>query len=208
MSGVYLVVGLGNPGAEYQLTAHNAGFMAVDRIAAEHRVEVRNKRALALTAKFEFGLSTVYLAKPQTFMNASGLAVRRLMDEFGVTLENLLVIYDDLDLPLGTIRIRRDGRPGSHNGATSIYVQLRTTEWSRIRIGVGPRPGVQEDGFRQGQNYLLSPMSETDLDTLGPVFDRVVMAVDLAAQRGISAAMNKFNRREERDSSPAESDEQ
>ena len=202
MSGVYLVVGLGNPGAEYQLTAHNAGFWAVDRIAAEHGVEVRNKRALALTGKFEFGLSTVYLAKPQTFMNASGLAVRRLIDEFGVTLENLLVVYDDLDLPLGTLRIRRDGRPGSHNGATSVYVQLRTTEWPRIRIGVGPRPGVQEDGFRQGQNYLLSPMSETDLDTMGPVLDRVVQAVDLAAQRGISAAMNKFNRRDEPDNNP------
>lgn len=199
MSGVYLVVGLGNPGAEYQLTAHNAGFLAIDRIAGEHGVEVRNKRALALTGKFEAGLSTVYLAKPQTFMNASGLAVRRLIDEFGVTLENLLVIYDDLDLPLGTIRIRRDGRPGSHNGASSVYVQLRTTEWPRIRIGVGPRPDVQEDGFRQGQNYLLSPMSDTDLDTLGPVLDRVVQAVDLMAQRGISAAMNKFNRREEPD---------
>ena len=197
MSGVYLVVGLGNPGPEYQLTAHNAGFWAVDRIAGEHGVEVRNKRALALTGKFEMGLSTVYLAKPQTFMNASGLAVRRLIDEFGVTLENLLVIYDDLDLPLGTIRIRRDGRPGSHNGASSVYVQLRSTDWPRIRIGVGPRPGVQEDGFRQGQNYLLSPMSETDLDTMQPVLDRVVQAVDLAAQRGISAAMNKFNRRDE-----------
>lgn len=197
MSGVYLVVGLGNPGHEYQLTAHNAGFWAIDRIAGEHGVEVRNKRALALTGKFEMGLSTVYLAKPQTFMNASGLAVRRLIDEFGVTLENLLVIYDDLDLPLGTLRIRRDGRPGSHNGATSVYVQLRSTEWPRIRIGVGPRPGVQEDGFRQGQNYLLSPMSETDLDTMQPVLDRVVQAVDLAAQRGISAAMNKFNRRDE-----------
>jgi peptidyl-tRNA hydrolase, PTH1 family len=201
--GAFLVVGLGNPGIEYQFTPHNAGFLAIDRIAAEHNAAVVNRRCRALTAKVHMAGRELILAKPETFMNLSGLSVGALIDEFDVEPGgNLLVLYDELDLPLSTLRVRERGSAAGHNGARSISGVLGTDEWKRIRIGVGPEPGNRDEAFRRGKDYLLTPMGKRDLSALDPVLDRASRAVETVVTKGIGAAMNEFNRRDE--PSPAE----
>ena len=195
------MVGLGNPGIEYQFTPHNAGFLAVDRIADDHGAAVANRRCRAVTAKVEIAGREVILAKPETFMNLSGLSVAALVEEFQVDpRRDLLVLYDELDLPLGAIRVRERGSPAGHNGARSISGALRSDDWARIRIGVGPD---EEAGsaFRRGKDYLLTPLRKADLAILDEVLDRVAKAVEAVVARGIGAAMNEFNRR---DNGPAE----
>ncbi|MGB6132327.1 MAG: aminoacyl-tRNA hydrolase [Acidobacteriaceae bacterium] len=196
--GVFLVIGLGNPGIEYQFTPHNAGFLAIDRIAGEHNVAVVNRRCRALTAKVHLAGREIILAKPETWMNLSGLSVGALVDEFDVDPRgSLLVLYDELDLPLGTLRVRERGSPAGHNGAASVSGALGTDEWPRIRIGVGPEPGVQQDAFRRGRDYLLTPMSKRDLAAIDPVLDRTARAVETVVAKGVTAAMNEFNRRDD-----------
>ena len=191
-----LVVGLGNPGIEYQFTPHNAGFLAVDRIADQNRVAVANRRGRALTAKIQIAGREVILAKPETFMNLSGLSVAALAAEFEIdAARELLVLYDELDLPLGVVRVRERGSAAGHNGARSISGALRSDEWARIRIGVGSN-GEPEEAFRRGKDYLLTPLRKKDLATLDEVLDRVAQAVEAVAAKGITAAMNEFNRRE------------
>ncbi len=195
--GAFLVVGLGNPGIEYQFTPHNAGFLAIDRIAGEHNVQVVNRRCRALTARVQMAGRDVILAKPETWMNLSGIAVGDLVDELDIDLPgNLLVVYDELDLPLGKLRIRERGSTAGHNGASSVSGGLGTDEWWRIRIGVGPDPAVQQEAFRRGKDYLLTPMGKRDLAAIDPVLDRVARAVETVIAKGIAAAMNEFNRRD------------
>lgn len=199
------MVGLGNPGIEYQFTPHNAGFLAIDRIADEYQAEVVNRRCRALTAKTRVAGRETILAKPETYMNLSGLSVGALVDELGVELpRNLLVLYDELDLPLGRVRVRERGSPAGHNGARSVSGALGTDEWWRVRIGVGPETGARQEAFRRGRDYLLTPMGNRDLTAIDPVLDRVARAVEMVAARGITAAMNEFNRRDADDTGPAE----
>ncbi|MDI3253285.1 MAG: aminoacyl-tRNA hydrolase [Bacillota bacterium] len=194
-SGVFLVVGLGNPGIEYQFTPHNAGFLAIDRIADNFGVQVINRRCRAVTATIRLGGREVVLAKPETYMNLSGISVEALVRELEVDpAKDLVVVYDELALPLGTIRVRTGGSDGGHNGAKSINGALRTQEWARVRIGVGPRPG-EMDG-RRGKDYLLTPMRKADLAELDPVLDKAARAVEMIVSQGITAAMNELNRRE------------
>lgn len=199
------MVGLGNPGIEYQFTPHNAGFLAIDGIAGEYNAEVVNRRCRALTAKVRIAGREVILAKPETYMNLSGLSVRALVDELDIELPGrLLVVYDELDLPLGALRVRERGSPAGHNGARSVSSALGTDEWWRIRIGVGAEPGVREEAFRRGRDYLLTPMSKRDLTAIDPVLERVARAVEMVAAKGITAAMNEFNRRDAENSGSAE----
>jgi PTH1 family peptidyl-tRNA hydrolase len=199
VAGVLLVVGLGNPGIEYQFTPHNAGFLAVDALGDEYGATVVNRRCRSLTGKAQIAGREVILAKPETYMNLSGLAVEALVEEFGVDpLRDLLVMYDDLDLPLGTVRVKERGSPAGHNGARSITGTLGTADWARIRIGVGPGGG--EDAFRRGKDYLLTPLRKADLELLGDALERTVKAVEMVAARGVGAAMNEFNRREQNSS--------
>lgn len=194
-AGVFLVVGLGNPGIEYQFTPHNAGFLAIDRIADNFGVQVVNRRCRAVTATIRLGGREVVLAKPETYMNLSGISVEALVRELEVDpAKDLVVVYDELALPLGTIRVRTGGSDGGHNGAKSINGALRTQEWARVRIGVGPRPG-EMDG-RRGKDYLLTPMRKADLAELDPVLDKAARAVEMIVSQGITAAMNELNRRE------------
>jgi PTH1 family peptidyl-tRNA hydrolase len=200
---VKLIVGLGNPGIEYQFTPHNAGFLAVDRIAERCGVTLANRRGRALTAKAMLAGHEVLLAKPETFMNLSGLSVAALVRELeiaipsGSTNPDLIVIYDELDLPLGTIRIRERGSANGHNGVKSISGALGTEEWLRIRIGVG-KPALADgrEVKAGGTDYLLSPMRRQELALLDEVLDRVRSAVEVVLTRGVSAAMNEFNRSE------------
>ena len=211
--GPFLIVGLGNPGLEYLWTPHNAGFMAIDRIAEQEGVVVQNRRNRATTATCRIAGRKVVLAKPETFMNLSGAAVAALIEEFDADpARDLLVIYDELDLPLGSFKIRERGSTAGHNGARSVTGALGTEEWLRLRIGVAPdRPQLAAGGGgrgwgadavaaggkrRPGRDYLLSPMRKADLAVLDEVLDRVATATRRILELGPAAAMNEFNRRD------------
>jgi len=201
---VFLVAGLGNPGIEYQFTPHNAGFLAIDRIAAQLGAVVANRRGRAQTARVTLGGCEVILAKPETFMNLSGVSVAALVSELGVDpATGLVVLYDELALPLGSIRVRPGGSSGGHNGAKSINGALGTEQWPRVRIGVGPEAG-QEHG-RRGSSYLLAPMRRMELSVLDPALDEAAAAVEMIVAEGVQAAMNRFNGLSRRErNSPAE----
>lgn len=203
-SGPFLVVGLGNPGLEYLWTPHNAGFMAIDRIAEQEGVVVQNRRCRAVTASCRIAGRAVILAKPETFMNLSGASVAALVREFEADPQkDLLVIYDELDLALGTFKIRERGSPAGHNGARSVTAALDTQEWLRLRIGVGkempPEAIAAGASKRGGKDYLLSPMIKRDLAVLDEVLDKVATATRRILQEGPGPAMNEFNRKEDRD---------
>ncbi len=198
--GPFVVVGLGNPGLEYLWTPHNAGFMAIDRIAAQEGVVVGNRRCRAQTATCRIAGREVILAKPETFMNLSGASVAALVREFEADpARDLLVIYDELDLVLGTLKIRERGSPAGHNGARSVTSALGSQEWLRLRIGVGQElpPEAKEAGARRpGRDYLLSPFRKAELTVLDEVLDRVAAATRRIVQEGPGPAMNEFNRRD------------
>jgi PTH1 family peptidyl-tRNA hydrolase len=197
--GVKLIVGLGNPGIEYQFTPHNAGFLAVDRIAEYCNVSVANRRGRAVTAKAKLAGHDILLAKPETFMNLSGLSVAVLARELEIAVpsEGVIVIYDELAFPLGKIRIAERGSANGHNGVKSISGALGTEEWLRIRIGIG-KPALADgrEVKAGGTDYLLSPMRKQELAVLDEVLDRVRSAVEAILTRGVGAAMNEFNRSE------------
>jgi PTH1 family peptidyl-tRNA hydrolase len=201
--GPFLIVGLGNPGLEYLWTPHNAGFMAIDRIAQQEGVVVQNRRCRAMTASCRIAGRQVVLAKPETFMNLSGIAVAALLEELEADpARDLLVIYDELDLVLGTFRIKERGSPAGHNGARSIAGALGGQEWLRLRIGVGPdlppEAIAAAGGKRPGRDYLLSPMRKADLTVFDEVLDRVANAVRRILSDGPAAAMNEFNRKDDK----------
>jgi PTH1 family peptidyl-tRNA hydrolase len=191
--GVKLIVGLGNPGIEYQFTPHNIGFLIVDRIASERGVEIRNRQCRAQTARIQVGDEPILLAKPETYMNLSGLSVRELVAEYEVRPEtDLIVIQDELDFPLGTLRIHTRRSSAGHNGIESIIGALNTQDFLRIRIGVTPERKVED-----GQRYLLTPFRKADLAVVDGMIDTAVEAVQVILTEGAAAAMNRFNRREQ-----------
>jgi len=195
---VKLIVGLGNPGIEYQFTPHNLGFLAIDRMASGLGVEVRNRQCRALTARavlpgFAGADEAVLLAKPETFMNLSGVSVRELVDEYSVRPEfDLIVIQDELDFPLGTLRIHTRRSSAGHNGIESIIGALGTKDFLRIRMGVAPERKVSD-----GQSYLLSPMRKAELKVVDGILDTAEEAVKAILKEGPAAAMNRFNRKPE-----------
>ena len=191
-----LIVGLGNPGPEYAYTPHNAGFLAIDRIAAGCAVQVANRRGRALTARTKLAGHDVLLAKPETFMNLSGLSVAALLNELELGVEDLIVLYDELDFPLGTLRLAQRGSANGHNGVKSVSGVLGTEDWLRVRIGVGKPP--LEDGRivkAGGADFLLTPMRKQELAAMDEVLDQAVRAVEAVLTKGIGAAMSEFNRK-------------
>ncbi len=188
-----LIVGLGNPGIEYQFTPHNLGFLAIDRIASGLGVEVRNRQCRALTARAVIGDQAVLLAKPETFMNLSGVAVRELVAEYEAKPESdLIVIQDELDFPLGTLRIHTRRSSAGHNGIESIIGALGTQDFLRVRIGVAPERKVGD-----GATYLLAPMRKPELAVVDGMLDTAEEAVKVILKEGPAAAMNRFNRKPE-----------
>ncbi len=188
-----LIVGLGNPGIEYQFTPHNLGFLAIDRIAEQCRARVSNRFCRALTARASLEGQEVVLAKPETYMNLSGVSVRELIEKLEVEPEkDLIVLYDELDLPFGALRIRERGRSAGHNGMESIIGSLGTQEFVRIRLGVGPGHPLSD-----GASYLLDPMKKSRLAEAATMVDTAADAVGVILKNGVSAAMNRFNRKPE-----------
>jgi peptidyl-tRNA hydrolase, PTH1 family len=195
---VKLIIGLGNPGIEYQFTPHSLGFLAIDRIANKHGVEVRNRQCRALTARAEIAGQPVILAKPETFMNLSGLSVRELVAEYQADVRSdLTVIYDELDLPMGTIRIRQRGSSAGHNGMESVLGALGTDEILRIRLGIAPDRKIAD-----GVKFVLTPFRKAQLKVVDEMLDRTAEAVEVILKEGPAAAMNRFNRKNESGQEP------
>ena len=190
---VKLIVGLGNPGIEYQFTPHNLGFLAVDRIASERGVEIRNRQCRALTARIQVGDGQALLAKPETYMNLSGISVRELVAEYELQPESdLIVVQDELDFPLGTLRIHTRRSSAGHNGIESIIGALGTQDFLRIRMGVAPEHKIED-----GERYLLAPLSKGALAVVDGMLDTAAEAVKVILTEGAGAAMNRFNRKED-----------
>jgi len=190
---VKLIVGLGNPGIEYQFTPHNMGFLAVDRIAEQHGVRVSNRQCRALTGRAVIAEHEVLLAKPETYMNLSGISVRELVREHAVDVaRDLIVIYDELDLPLGAIRIRQRGSSAGHNGMESIIGALGSEEFVRMRLGIGPDHPVKD-----GARYVLGQFKKSQYAVVDEELDAAAEAVKVILGEGVAKAMSRFNRRPE-----------
>ena len=188
-----LIVGLGNPGIEYQFTPHNLGFLTVDRVAERSGAQINNRHCRALTARTTVGLEQVLLAKPETFMNLSGMAVRELVEKYELQPEqDLIVIYDELDLPFGALRIRERGSSAGHNGMVSVIGALGTQEFLRIRMGIAPEHEVKD-----GARYVLSQFRKAQLPVIDEMVDLAADAVNVILTEGPAAAMTRFNRKAE-----------
>ena len=184
-----LILGLGNPGEEYSLHRHNIGFRVVDALAARHSVSFsRRKKLRARVAEGTIGGKPVVLAKPQTFMNRSGRAAARLVGAFHIPFDEALVIYDDLDLPLGRLRLRPVGGSGGHKGISSIISALGTQGFARLRLGIGRPPGKMEPA-----DYVLLPFEQEELPLLTAVLETAAAAVECWLADGITAAMDRYN---------------
>ena len=185
-----LIVGLGNPGPEYTWTPHNLGFLGVDAIAERARIRVERPEAKSLVGLGELEGQEIALAKPHTMMNLSGLAVRDLLERFECGPEEMVVLYDDVALPWGMLRVREHGSAGSHNGLKSIIGTIGSTEFPRVRMGIQPDHPVGDLAA-----YVLRPMRKADLEIAAEMAEQAAEAVELIITRGIGHAMNRFNRR-------------
>jgi peptidyl-tRNA hydrolase, PTH1 family len=186
-----LIVGLGNPDPEYQWTPHNLGFMAVDELANRGAIRVERPEAKALVGRGKLAGEEVVLAKPQTYMNLSGVSVRELLANYELGLDDLLVMWDEVQLPLGTIKIGRTGSAGSHNGAQSVMGSLGTIDFARLRLGCGP-----DHPLSSRKEFVLRPMRKTELEAAAEMIGQAGDAVELILTKGIDAAMTYYNRRE------------
>jgi len=187
---MFLVAGLGNPGEEYALTPHNLGFLTVDRLAERHGIRITRRDSKALTGLGEIGGCQVMLAKPQTFMNLSGTSLAPLMEKHSIELANLIVVYDELDLPWSALRIKPRGSAAGHNGMKSVIHSLKTSDVVRVRIGV--HPGHPLNG---GTEYLLAPMKRSQMKELDELVGYAADAVGSIIAEGVEMAMTKYNRR-------------
>lgn len=190
MENLYLIAGLGNPGREYASTRHNIGFMLVEQLASSWRLAwVLEKKFSARLARREREERKVILCQPQTFMNASGQAVKAVRGFYHLPPAQVLVVVDDADLPLGQIRLRAEGSSGGHHGLESVEQQLGTREYPRLRLGIGRREG---DG-RQISNYVLGRFGGAELPAVEEVLNRAGQQVECWLNDGIKEAMNRFN---------------
>jgi PTH1 family peptidyl-tRNA hydrolase len=191
----YLIIGLGNPGREYRATRHNIGFMLLDRLTVKLNTRFTRLQSRALVASVNYnpqktgaGECKIILAKPQTFMNLSGQSVQGLIHFYKLPLGNLLIAHDDLDLPVGTIRIRPDGGSAGQKGMMSTIDRLGTDEFPRLRLGIGRPPGQM-----QAPDYVLQDFSNADLVVISETLNRAVEAALMWVTDGLEAAMNKYN---------------
>ncbi len=193
---IKLIVGLGNPGREYQKTRHNLGFVCLNHFARTHGIRLDKRKGGARTGAGDLAGRPVVLARPQTYMNRSGQAVNRLVRSLNIPAENLLVIYDEMDLPLGKIRIRGGGGSGGHNGVKSLAAELGSQDFLRVRVGIGRPPGGGQ-GLTEADagviDYLLSDFTPDEMETVTGVLPLVSEAVTCLIEEGLTVAMNKYN---------------
>lgn len=183
-----LVIGLGNPGKKYERTRHNVGFLVVDHIASQTEVKVRTKRCNALVGEWSSRGEKIVLAKPQVYMNRSGEAVKALIRELHASPEDIVVVYDDLDLPFGRIRIRSKGSAGGHRGVASVIDSLAGARFDRVRVGIGRPPAGMDSA-----DYVLEPFSAEEAAALDDVVSRAAQAVTCLLHDGSQRAMAQFN---------------
>jgi PTH1 family peptidyl-tRNA hydrolase len=189
MENVFLIVGLGNPGADYAKTRHNAGFLLVEKLAAQWRANWANERKFqARLARAERGGKTILLAEPQTFMNLSGESVGALARYYQLPLGRILVVVDDADLPLGEIRLRPGGGAGGHHGLESVTQHVGSREYARLRLGIG-----RQDGAREITGHVLGRFSAAENARLEKVLDRAAGQLESWLETGIQKAMSQFN---------------
>lgn len=186
----YLIVGLGNPGEEYAHTRHNAGFRCLEVLATRHGLSFREKRGYARIARGEIAGRSVVLARPYTFMNRSGRSVAALCRHLALPPERLLVVYDDLDLPPGTIRLRPRGGAAGHKGMLSVIAALGTEDFPRLRLGIGRPPDPDMDPV----DYVLQPLTPQEEEAWKPALERAADAIECFLQEGLEKAMERFNR--------------
>jgi PTH1 family peptidyl-tRNA hydrolase len=187
---MFLVAGLGNPGAEYADTPHNLGFRVVDLLAERNAIRISRKECRALAGVGEIGGRPVMLAKPQTFMNLSGTSLAPLMQKHSLTAADLILVYDELDLPWTGLRIKPKGSAAGHNGAESVIRSLGTNEFVRVRLGVHPGHPI-----RDGAEYLLAPMKRSWKEELEELLGYAAQAVESIITEGVEKSMTRFNRR-------------
>jgi PTH1 family peptidyl-tRNA hydrolase len=198
----WVVAGLGNPGEEYSRSRHNIGFMTVDRIAKAKGAELGRRRFKGVTAEVTIAEKPAILVKPQTFYNLSGECISDLLGYFKIAPQQLIVVHDELDLEAGRLRIKQGGGDAGNRGVRSIAESLGTTDFIRVRIGIGRPAGfsVELEPGRQpkteeNKDYLLRPMTSGEREALAPILERAASAVEAIAERGLEAAMNRYNQR-------------
>ena len=186
---MYLITGLGNPGDKYRYTKHNVGFMVLDYFASEHNISISKLKHKALIGEGQIGQERVILAKPQTYMNLSGESVQELMHWYKEDISRLIVVYDDVDLDVGRIRIRPSGSSGTHNGMKSIIYLLNTDKFPRIRVGIGKQPAYMDLG-----DYVLSRFNDEEIPLMEDAVKKSALAIEEIVRTDITSAMNKYNR--------------
>lgn len=186
----YLIVGLGNPGPEYRSTRHNVGFRVIDCLAERHRIDTSKTQKRAFVGSGTIGDVPVVLAKPITFMNLCGESIAPLMRMFELRPEDVIVVYDDMDLPVARLRVRQEGSAGGHNGIKSLIQHLRSESFPRVRIGVG-RPGQTAGAV----DHVLSKFSRDEIEPIAQTVELAADAVEVIVAEGVPAAMNRFNTR-------------
>jgi PTH1 family peptidyl-tRNA hydrolase len=187
---MFLVAGLGNPGEQYARTPHNLGFLVVDRLAARHAIRLTRKECQALIGQGSIGGKTVLLAQPQTYMNLSGVAIKPLMERNEVAPADLILVFDELNLDWGTLRVRPKGSAGGHNGVIDVIEKIGTQEFPRVRLGVHPGHPLPS-----GKDYLLSRFNRQQTETLEAFIDLAADATESIIAEGVEKSMTKFNRR-------------
>ena len=185
---MYLIVGLGNPEEDYSKTRHNMGFNAINKIAQEYKIEINKKKFEGLVGEGFIETEKVLLLKPQTFMNLSGKSIIQAINFYKIPMENICIIYDDIDTDIGKIRIRKKGSAGSHNGMKSVIQELQTEEFARIRVGIG-KPEFKSDMI----NYVIGPIPENEVKILDEGTEKAKEAAIEIIKNGIDCAMNKYN---------------
>lgn len=188
---MYIIIGLGNPSREYQGTRHNIGFDAVTRISDDFRISLDMKKHKAICGKGMIGTERVVIAQPQTYMNLSGESVRALIDFYKVSNKEIIVIYDDISLDVGQLRIRKKGSAGGHNGIKNIIAHLGTDEFTRIKVGVGDKPKNWDLA-----DYVLSRFPEQEEEKIQETLKRTSKACETIITQGIDVAMNLYNKKE------------
>ncbi len=195
---MFIIAGLGNPGKKYENTRHNMGFEAIDILAEKYGIKVNRLRFNALTGEGHINGEKVLLIKPQTYMNLSGESLRPALDYYKTEAENLIVIYDDVDIPAGYIRVRKKGSAGTHNGMKSILYHLRTEEFPRIRVGIGS--GKKEDMI----SFVIGGISKNEAEILAEGAKKAADAAACIVEKGIEKAMNEYNIRPKKEKEAVE----